>query len=220
MPHVDRARLFAFLVVGGVYMQLFAFRRYRCLSVHSVPRRRTGEGGRERVGGNVGGGIREGGRGALSSRLHRSAAGGPHDRSTANKSRRFLRRAARVRSCPAFRIRSVSVSASLAANAKGEEAKHRPTTLRSRFKLFLARWFSFCQDDGWSRRFRALSSSLHHPSALYHQTWRWGGKERGSFNSLNILLSGFFLRNSRERGIYSGIYVFTIAINLAARTLE
>jgi len=103
------------------YLHLAGIGAYRC---RDNARERSGRGGRRRE-------IREADesererergteRGALSSRLHRSAAGWPPDRSTANKSRRFPRRAARVRSCPAFRVRSVSGVRLSAAKGEGE----------------------------------------------------------------------------------------------------
>jgi len=98
MPHVDRdcsyfwsSRLYSYLHFGST--------TYWCT--------RTGRGrrgGREREKARGG---RRGTFSVLSSKLHRSAAARSRNRSTANKSRRFLRRAARVRSCPVFRKRSV-----------------------------------------------------------------------------------------------------------------
>jgi hypothetical protein len=175
------------------FMQLFASRRYRCLS---VPRQRSGtlRTGRAPEGDQGSGRVRERERergterGALSSRLHRSAAGWPPDRSTANKSRRFPRRAARVRSCPAFRVRSVSGVRLSAAKGEGEggraggRAEGAPTNNTRSLRVIFGGGLVFAKtmDDPPTLRrsvsLAPLPPPLHSPSFRHlRESWPEGG---------------------------------------------
>jgi len=213
MPRA-RARLFAFLV-ACVYAAI-------CISPVSVPigaattlgnapdgegaggrsGKRTSQRERERERGTE--------RGALSSRLHRSAAGWPPDRSTANKSRRFPRRAARVRSCPAFRVRSVSGVRLSAAKGEGEggraggRAEGAPTNNTRSLRVIFGGGLVFAKtmDDPPTLRRSVSLAPLPPPTfAVLPPSPRKlaGGRLEGEFNCLNILASGFLRNNANER---------------------
>lgn len=111
--HIYAARrpwLFVFLVVAFMRSYLHFDDAYTPLPISMLTRRwdrerRAGRWGRGKgmKGANRGGDPKR----AFFKAPHRSAATDrPANRSTANKSRRFLRRAARVRSCPVFGNRS------------------------------------------------------------------------------------------------------------------
>lgn len=133
MPHVDRdcsyfwsSRLCAAICISTMHTSP----TYRCLlAAGTEGERRGGRGWRDE-----GGQIEER---AFFKAPHRSAATDrPANRSTSNKSRRFLRRAARVRSCPVFGNRSDEEERSL--HGWGEEAGEATNNARRPLELFLA----------------------------------------------------------------------------------
>lgn len=186
MPHVDRdcsyfwsSRLCAAICISPMHTSLY-IDAYSPLGQREKGREVRGKGTK---GANRGGDPKR----TFFEAPHRSAATDrPANRSTANKSRRFLRRAARVRSCPVFGNRSDEEERPFSSRlgGKGEGAVQQRAPARVIFGGGLV--FAETMDD---------TSAFRGPSA---------SRPAESFSSLNILSRRFCEKRGEMRASRQG----------------